>query len=100
LAKWIVLDNINEISAGQFQWLENNPAGKALSQRARIKRGLKCSLLNGHIGNLSETVPASRCPAAWMSVSSLLPKIKLQGFGAHHAETSQFLHTKINNNRM
>jgi HEAT repeat protein len=32
LAKWISLDNIGETSAGQFQRLETNPAGKALTQ--------------------------------------------------------------------
>jgi len=30
----------------------------------------------------------------------LLPKIKLQDFSTQHAETLQFLYTKINNNRM
>ena len=39
-------------------------------------------------------------PFALALASSLLPKIKLQDFGTQHAETLQFLHTKINNIRM
>jgi hypothetical protein len=32
LAKWIGLDNVGETSAGEYQRLETNPAGKSLAQ--------------------------------------------------------------------